>query len=80
MLLLFDHISKHMNDYYFFLALNDLGAPYTHNCSIYNIIYSICIGRRKCLVNSHLPDHGEYYWPFTMRFTCNQWISLTDDQ
>ena len=38
MLLLFDHISNHTYDYYFFLALNGLDGPYAHNCSFCNII------------------------------------------
>ena len=37
MLLLFDHISNHIYDYYFFLALNCIDGLYTHNCPIRNI-------------------------------------------
>ena len=40
MLLLFDHISHRIYDYYFFFfALNSIDRPYTQNCSVYNIIY-----------------------------------------
>ena len=58
MLLLFYHISHHIYDYYFFLALNDLDGPYIHNCSICSIVHSVCIGKPKCI-----PP----YWPYMYR-------------
>ena len=42
------HFKSHMRQV-FFLALNGLNGPYTHDCLICSIIYSICIGRRKCM-------------------------------
>ena len=55
-LLLFDHISNYIYDYYFFL--NGLDEPCTGNCAIFNIVYSICIGRHTCI-----PP----FWPYMYR-------------